>query len=109
MIESSLNNQYPIIISLPHSGTKYSKFFLNNTRGLINVAKIFNVAYALTNGFPINQNLVFKNSLFILKLIWPNIEERGLSMQEIIESSIHKLTDKKDIEKLKVNFESINY
>jgi N-formylglutamate amidohydrolase len=32
MIESSLNNQYPVIISLPHSGTKYSKNFLNSTQ-----------------------------------------------------------------------------
>ena len=32
MIESSLNNLNPVIISIPHSGTKYSKNFINSTQ-----------------------------------------------------------------------------
>ena len=32
MIESNLNNLYPVIISVPHSGKEYSESFLNSTQ-----------------------------------------------------------------------------
>ena len=32
MIESNFNSAYPIIISIPHSGSNYSKSFLNSTK-----------------------------------------------------------------------------
>ena len=64
MIESSLNNQYPVIISLPHSGTKYSKFFLNSTQLTKNELQLSEDSYVdilLLNFFKKNISFVKTN------------------------------------------------
>ena len=76
------------------------KFFLGCTSGLINVAKIFNIPCAVTNSFPVNENAVPSNSLFIPKLIWSKKENRGLSMKEIIALGAHKVYFVKDLDNL---------
>ena len=45
MIESNFNSLYPIIISIPHSGTNYSKSFLNSTKLSINELKFSEDSY----------------------------------------------------------------
>ena len=39
MIETNFKSLYPMIISIPHSGTNYSKSFLNRTKLSINELK----------------------------------------------------------------------
>ena len=45
MIESNFNSLYPIIISIPHSGTNYSKSFLNSTKLSFNELKFSEDSY----------------------------------------------------------------
>ena len=66
MIESSLNNLNPVIISIPHSGTKYSKNFLNSTQLTKNELQLSEDSYV-----DILLSNILKNNFSFIKANFP--------------------------------------